>query len=363
MATEPTQPTQPASQPPSSTVPQIVIQQGNGFFGRLFVWIGWTGFALCATLVMSQYLILSDYFDTSGGIYESFHSGAEFARDKVAIISLTGVIIEGDGFVKRQIDRVRNDENVKAIVLRINSPGGTVTGSDYIYHHLSRLRKERNLPMVVSMGSMAASGGYYAAMAVADQPKSIYAEPTTTTGSIGVIIPHYDISGLMSRFDVKDDSISSHPRKQMLSMTRPIPDEHRIILQRYVDESFDRFKEIVKSGRPIFVENPDLLDELATGEIFSATQAKKHGLVDEIGFIEDAIDRALEICGLEKETTRVVRYQKQAGLFGLPAITMSANQQSSDLNTLLELSAPRAYYLVTSLPPFIASYARLLNSN
>ncbi|MDP6059694.1 MAG: signal peptide peptidase SppA [Pirellulaceae bacterium] len=357
-----TEDTQPVSRPTRDTAPQIIIQQGNSSFRRCFTWIGWVGFALCALLVMSQYSLLSDYFDSSGGMYETYHSGAEFGSDKVAIISLTGVIFEGDGFVKRQIDRVRDDENVKAVVLRIDTPGGTVTASDYIYHHLSRLRKERSLPMVVSMGSMAASGGYYAAMAVADQPKCIYAEPTTTTGSIGVIIPHYDISGLMDRFDVKDDSIASHPRKQMLSMTRPIPDEHRQILQGYVDESFGRFKEIVKSGRPAFLKNPDLLEELATGEIFSATQAKTHGLVDEIGFIEDAIDRALEMAGLEKEKTRVVRFQKQAGLFELPAIAMSRHQQPSELNALLELSAPRAYYLATSLPPFVASYSQLLES-
>lgn len=366
MPTEPTQPEpQPAPQPVPQPVemiappmpepvPQIVIQQGGGF-SRLLSWLGWAGFTLCAILLMSQYAMLSDYFDTSGGIYERYHSGSEFGRDKVAIISLTGLIVEGDGYVKRQIDRVRDDENVKAVVLRIDSPGGTVTGSDYIYHHLNRLRTERNLPMVVSMGSMAASGGYYAAMAVADQPRSIYAEPTTTTGSIGVIIPHYDISGLMARFDVKDDSIASHPRKQMLSMTKPIPDEHRQILQSYVDESFDRFKEIVKSGRPAFLKNPDLLEELATGEIFSATKAKEHGLVDEIGFIEDAIDRALEMADLDKDTTRVVNFEKPAGLLDLPVIAMSQNQQSSQLNTLLELSAPRAYYLSTSLPPFVAS--------
>ncbi len=125
--------------------------------------------------------------------------------------------MEGDGFVKRQIDRVRKDAQVKAVVVRIDSPGGTVTGSDYIYHHLKKLREDRSLPLVVSMGSIAASGGYYIAMAVGDQEKSIFAEPTTTTGSIGVIVPHYDLSGLMARYDVRDDSISSHPRKQILS--------------------------------------------------------------------------------------------------------------------------------------------------
>src|SRR5688500_19769660 len=108
--------------------------------------------------------------------------------------------MEGDGFVKRQIDRIREDENVKAIVVRVDSPGGTVTGSDYIYHHLKKLRKEKNVPIVVSMGGMAASGGYYVSMAVGDEKDTIFAEPTCETGSIGVILPHYDLSGLMARY-------------------------------------------------------------------------------------------------------------------------------------------------------------------
>ncbi len=349
------------SAPVEAVVPQIVIQSPRPSYGKVLTWLGWIGFAFCGALLLSQYALLGEYFDSSGGIYERYHSGEEFATEKVAIISLTGVIVEGDGFVKRQIDRVRDDENVKAVVVRIDSPGGTVTGSDYIHHHLVKLREERNLPLVVSMGSMAASGGYYAAMAVGKQPKSIYAEPTSTTGSIGVIIPHYDISGLMERYDVKDDSIASHPRKQMLAMTRPIPDEHRQILQTYVDESFERFKEIVKSGRPAYLKDPDLLEELATGEIFSATRAQKNGLVDEIGFIEDAVDRALELAGLDKDDTRVIRFEKPAGLFDLPVIAMSGSNRAGDVNTLLELSAPRAYYLSTSLPPFVASYSQIFD--
>ncbi len=350
---------------PSASPQSIIIQQGRGggLMLGMFALLGWMAFGLCSLFLVAQLLTLSDYFDTSGGITEKYHSGVKYASNKVAIISVTGVIMEGEGYVRNQIDRVRDDSSVKAIVVRVDSPGGTVTGSDYIFHHLNKLREEKGVPLVVSMGSIAASGGYYVSMAVGDQEKSIYAEPTTTTGSIGVIIPHYDISGLMARYDVKDDSIASHPRKQMLTMTKPISDDDRRILQRYVNESFGRFKEIVKSGRPAFVQNPDLLDELATGEIFTATQAKTHGLVDEIGFIEDAIDRALEMAVLEKATTRVVRYKKPTGLFDLPAIAMSRNEQSSELNTLLELSAPRAYYLATSLPPFVASYSRILESN
>ncbi|MBC8354910.1 MAG: signal peptide peptidase SppA [Planctomycetes bacterium] len=327
-----------------------------------FAMIGWMAFALCALLLVSQLLTMSDYFDTSGGITEKHHSGTMFADDKVAIISVDGVIMSGDGYVKHQIDRVRGDASVKAIVVRVDSPGGTVTGSDYIFHHLNKLREEKGVPLVVSMGSIAASGGYYVSMAVGDQEDSIYAEPTTTTGSIGVIIPHYDLSGLMARFDVKDDSIASHPRKQMLAMTRPIPEDHRALLQAYVDESFGRFKAIVKQGRPAFRENEAALDELATGEIFTATKAKEAGLVDEIGFLESAIDRALTLANLDANNTRVVRYLRPASLFDISGFVMS-NDRRPDLASMLELTSPRAYYLASSMPPLMASYSLLWKEN
>jgi protease-4 len=292
-----------------------------------------------------------EYFDNSGGIYERYHSGNETAKDKIAIIELRGAILNGDGYVKRQIDRVTEDESVKGVVLRINSPGGTVTGSDYIYHHLKQLveDKERDLPLVVSMGAVAASGGYYIAMAVGDQEDSIYAEPTTTTGSIGVIMPHYDLSGLLERADVKNDSIVSHPRKQLLSMTRAISDEDRLILQRYVDQSFNRFKDIIRAGRPGFRDHPEALDRLATGEIFTAEQAEKDGLIDEIGFIEDAIERVTELAGLDADYVRVVKYKRPSTVLeaiGLNAASATVNPQQS----LLELTVPRAYYMLTTLP-------------
>jgi len=356
MTSQPTSRTESAASSPAT----IVIQQGGGsFFLRFFSFLGWAGFAICAFLLLGQYAALSDYFDDTNGIYERHHSGPRFSRDKIAVIDISGVIVTGDGFVKDQIDRIREDESVKGVVVRVDSPGGTVTGSDYIYHHLKKLREEKGIPMVVSMGSIAASGGYYVSMAVGDQENAIFAEPTSTTGSIGVIIPHYDVSGLMQRYDVVDDSIASHPRKQMLSMTKPIPDEHREILQGYVDESFGRFKQIVLSGRPEFREQPETLDALATGEIFTATKAQEQGLVDEIGFIEDAIDRVTELAGLDAETTRVVRFERPVGLFDISGIAMSRSADRSQLAALLDLSSPRAYFLSTSLPPFVASYARL----
>ncbi len=339
-------PPAPAGRPAPAIPSTVIVHSARGTFARLVSWLGWAGFMFCLLLLL---LALSDYFDTSQGIQERFHSGEEFGGEKVAIIHVSGVIMEGDGFVKRQIDRIRDDENVKAVILRVESPGGTVTGSDYMYHYLTQLRKDRNLPIVVSMGSIATSGGYYVAMAVGDQEKSIYAEPTCTTGSIGVIIPHYDISGLLARFDVKDDSIATHPRKQMLSMTRPMSEEDKVLIKGYIDESFSRFKEIVLEGRPGFRDDPGKLDELATGEVFTAFKAKENGLVDEIGFIEDAIDRAVELAGLSKSDVRVVQFQRPTSLLSLGGMAQSRSV-GSELAALLELSTPRAFYLCTTLP-------------
>jgi protease-4 len=298
---------------------------------------------------------LAEYYDTTGGVEEKYHSGATLAGDKVAIIEIEGVIVEGDGYVRHQIEMVRQDPDVKAVVVRVNSPGGTVTGSDYILHHLVKLRDERKLPMVVSMGSLAASGGYYVSMAVGGQKDAIFAEPTTTTGSIGVIIPHYDLTGLMSEWSIKDDSVASGPYKQMLSMTRQMSPEERALAQAYVDDSFARFKEIIKQGRPLFQKEPETLDQLATGEIFTAQKAKEHGLVDQIGFIEDAIDRATELAQLNSEDVRVVRYLPEETLFGELPIPISQSRAPLDQRALLELSVPRAYYLFTSLPALAAS--------
>ena len=356
---EPRQPRLPhevgARQRPAAGEPTVVVvQQPPSLLRRLLGWIGWLGLGLCVLIIFGLISSSQDYFDATGGIQEKYHSLSKTSRTKVAVIDISGVIMQGDGFVKRQIDRIREDNSVKAVVLRIDSPGGTITGSDYIYHHLKKLREERELPMIASMGSMAASGGYYIAMAVGDQRKSIYAEPTTTTGSIGVIIPHYDVTGLMERFDIKDDSIATHPRKQMLSMTKSLSDEDREILKNYIGHAFDRFKSIVKEGRPQFAEDSEALDEIATGEIFTSKQAQELGLIDEIGFIEDAIERAIELAGLEKRSVRVVTYKKPVTL--LDAVMTARASSPNGLEQLLELSSPRAYYLATSLPTLISTH-------
>lgn len=334
--------------------PQVIVIQQPATpqgWGRRFGWFGWLLVLFGLPLALSLFGSRQDYLNSSEGLQERFVSGDASAQNKIAVIDVSGVITDGDGIVKRQINRVRKDPHVKAVVVRINSPGGTVTGSDFIHHHLTRLRDERQLKLVVSMGGVAASGGYYIAMAVGDQPDSIYAEPTTTTGSIGVIIPHYDLSGLLSRLDVKEDSLVSHPRKKLLSMTTAMSDDHREVLSGYLDQAFERFKSIVRQGRPKLRDNDEALTKVATGEIFAAPLAQELGLVDRIGFVEDAVARAAELAGLDPEKARVVRYESPLTI--MSALGLEARQPApGNWQALLEITTPRAFYLASMLPGF-----------
>ncbi len=296
--------------------------------------------------------------DTDGKVREKYHSLNRKGRDKIAVISIEGAILEGEGFFKRQIDRATKDAkdgNLKAVVLRVNSPGGTVTGSDYMYHHLRELTEKTGIPLVVSMGGLAASGGYYVSMACGDVPNTIFAEPSTWTGSIGVIIPHYNLSELLKDWGIKEDSIASHRLKNMGSFAKPMTEEERKIFQELVDESFAQFKNVIKQGRPKFKKDPQALDKLATGQIYTAQQAEENGLIDKIGFIEAAIDRAIELAGLDKDNVKVVKYKPEPNLVDILLGVHARRRSFDDLAAMLELTAPQAYYLCTRQPPLAGS--------
>jgi protease-4 len=208
------------------------------------------------------------------------------------------------------------------------------------------------------MGSVCASGGYYVAMAVGSQPDAIFAEPTTWTGSIGVIIPHFDVSGGLSRLGITEDSIASNPLKKMGSPTQPMTEAERKILQTLVDESFKGFKAIVVSGRPKFKNDEVALNAVATGQIFTAQQALDKGLVDKIGFIEAAIARATELAGETPDSVRCVKYEKRPTLFGemLGVQSRLAPARATiDISALIEAASPRAYYVWSFLPTIISS--------
>jgi protease-4 len=335
--------------------PQVIIQQSAfGRYGKLLLVL--LGFAVVTILGMSA--AYQSYFSPADGPQEKYHSLSKTATDKIAVIDISGAIIEGDGFVKQQLDAVREDDNVVAMVLRIDSPGGTVTGSDYIYHHVKELAKDRKLPVVVSMGSICASGGYYIAMSAGDRENAIFAEPTTWTGSIGVVIPHYDLSGLLAEYDVKDDSVASHKYKLMGSPTRQLPaeerEEERKLLQELVDISFARFKELVVEGRPKLKDDAAALEKATTGQIFTAEQALELGLVDQIGFIEEALERAAELAGKKTSNVRAIKYQEPNTLGSLLGVQAPiSNEMSFDMKSLFEFATPRAFYICTTLPSML----------
>jgi protease-4 len=290
--------------------------------------------------------------DGEARVQEKFFSHNRHGGDKVAILSIEGTILSGEGFFKQQLDHARKDiekGNLKAIVVRVNSPGGTITGSDFMLHYLRKLADDTRVPVVVSMGGVAASGGYYVSMCVGERPETIFAEPTTWTGSIGVIIPHFNVVELMRKWGIQEDDIASHRLKGMGSIAREMTPEERKIFQELVNEGFTQFKDVIKQGRPKFQKDPAALDKLATGQVFTAQQALKNGLVDKIGFIEDAIDRAIRLAGLSKENVKVVKYKAEPRLSDI-LFGQSRIQPSFDLATLLESTTPRAYYLCTWLP-------------
>jgi len=332
-----------------------------GFFLRailFFMVLGFLGsLALNVLLIGIVGMLQLGSLDADSRVQEKFFALNRHGSDKIAILSIEGTILDADGFFKHQIDRALKDAkdgNLKALVVRVDSPGGTISGSDAMLHYLRKLGKETRIPIVVSMGGVAASGGYYVSMCVGDQPNTIFAEPTTWTGSIGVVIPHYNLSELMRKWGIQEDAVASHPLKTMGSFARDMTPEERKIFQALVDEGFSAFKAAIQSGRPKFQKDPEALDRLATGQIFTAAQALENGLIDKIGFIEDAILRAIDLAGLDEKNVKVVKYRAEPRLSDV-LWGRSRVPPSVDLSALLEATTPRAYYLCTWLPAIAIS--------
>jgi protease-4 len=340
-------------QPPPT---RVILEQASPW-GRWSARIAWTVAGIALLAAVGSAGAFSQYFQRDGRVVEKYHSLSKSAGAKVAIVTLAGPIMGGEGFIRSQLDHVAEDESVKAVVLRVDSPGGTVSGSDEIHHRLGQLLERRKLPVVVSMGGIAASGGYYVAMANGGREDVIFAEPATLTGSIGVIIPHFDLSKMLKRLDVRDDSVASGPLKEMLSPTKDrtpdLADRERRLLKALVDDMFVRFKEIVRQGRPKL--DAEAVEKVATGQIFTAQQAKDAGLVDRIGFLEDAVARAVELAGLTDETARVVKYSKPKGLLDEVLGGGAGSEARGTLAAFADLTTPRAWYLCSWWPAVIAA--------
>lgn len=253
--------------------------------------------------------------------------------DAVAIVRVEGVIISEDevatgapsGVIMDELERAAADPTVKAIVLRVDSPGGTVTGSAQIHEAILELEK----PIVASMGGTAASGGYY----VSAPTDHIIARPDTTTGSIGVIYTLFNAEELLDELGVDVTTITSGPNKDIGSFWDELTPEQRDIFESLVDESYDQFVEIVADGRPDL--SAEQVRELADGRIYSGRQALENGLVDELGNLDDAIAKAAELGGISGEP-RVVEYERIPDfrtLFG----GLSGRLTQSESDRLIEL--------------------------
>jgi len=205
--------------------------------------------------------------------------------------------------VREVLDLARRDDDVRAILLRIDSPGGTATASEQIYTEIARYRKERGVPVMAQFLGTATSGGYYIAMAA----DTIQAHPTTITGSIGVIFSSLSFAGLMEKIGVEDQTITGGIYKDAGSPFRSLSAVEREQFQSIVDDLHARFQEIVVIGRPDL--SAAEVAKLADGRIYSAPQALENGLIDQIGTLYDAVGVLEQRLGVEQ--SRVVTYHRR----------------------------------------------------
>lgn len=237
--------------------------------------------------------------------------------DKVLLIDISGIIRDGDtgsilgmkskpnltARIREELDLAAADKKVKAVVLRIDTPGGSVTTSDIIAHEIERFKEKKKAPVVAQLMDMATSGGYYIA-ASADR---IIAQPTAVTGSIGVIAFSVNASGLLEKIGVTNQTIKSGDLKDIGSPLRPMTEEDRRVLQSVIDSMYERFLDRVMAGRPGRFTR-DELRTFSDGRILTARQALDLKLVDRIGYLDDAIEAAKKEAGIKE--ARVVTYSQ-----------------------------------------------------
>jgi protease IV len=264
---------------------------------------------------------------------------------KIALIDIEGLLLEVAkptplglrqeespvARVRAQLDKAAKDRAVKAVVLRIHSPGGTATASEIIYGEIRRFKAKKPVPVIGQLVGIATSGAYYAAMAA----DSVYANPTTVTGSIGVIFVSVNASGLMEKLGLADQTIATGPYKDVGSPLRPMTPEDRALMQGVLNDLYRRFVQVVAAGRPQLPAAR--VAELADGRIYSATQAQANGLVDGIADLPSTIDEVRRRAGLEE--VRVVAYHRKRewreNLYTLPPSLETLTVRPTSLLDLL----------------------------
>jgi len=238
-------------------------------------------------------------------------------KEGVGIIELKGLIVSSEKVLKN-LTSFRNNPNIKSIILRIESPGGSVGAAQEIFQDVKRTNKVK--PVVASMGSMGASGGYYAALGA----EKIIANPGTMTGSIGVIVKFPNLEGLFDKIGYKSEVIKSGAMKDVGASNRPINDQERALMQGLIDNVFNQFVQAVAESRDMPEET---VRELADGRIFSGEQAFEAGLIDDLGNFTDAVTMAAELGGLDPKQPKLI-YPREERRFSLLSLLTSNHDQS-----------------------------------
>ncbi|GGH98392.1 MULTISPECIES: signal peptide peptidase SppA [Mammaliicoccus] len=273
----------------------------------------------------------------SDGISESVQSGSD-SSSKIVKLSVNGTIEDtgqeeslfgGGGYnhqsFLKQLDKIKKDKDVKGVLLEVNSPGGGTYESDEIHKKLEEI-KAKDKKVYVQMKNMAASGGYY----ISTPADKIYAGSQTLTGSLGVIISSTNYAELADKLGVKDESVTSGKHKQILNPMKDMTKEERNIMQSIIDDSYKQFVNVIKDGRHMSESD---VKKLADGRIYSAQQAKSNGLIDEIGYEDDAI-KALR-GDIKSKNAQVVTYGASSGFLNFP---MAAKSKLSSMIGLDDLS-------------------------
>jgi protease-4 len=259
---------------------------------------------------------------------------AEFwsGGDKVGVVEVKGIITESRTVIK-QLDRFQDDPSIKAIVLRVNSPGGAVGPSQEIMQEVLKVRKKKRV--VASMGTLAASGGYYVACAA----DLIMANPGTTTGSIGVIMQFANVEQLTKKLGIDLFALKAGRYKDVGSPFRPMTPEDKVYLQHLIDNVYQQFVRDVAKNRKIPLAK---MKELAEGRIYTGEEAKQVGLVDALGNLQDAIDKAGRLGGIKGKVEAV--YPEKEG-FSL--LRFLIGQDAEESLTHIALPYPEPAYLPT----------------
>lgn len=282
-----------------------------------------------------------------------------FASDKIALIDVSGVLMNapatqflGEGehpvsLLLEKLEKARKDRHVKAVLLRINSPGGGVVASELMHEEIVHF-KESGKPVVAVIMDLGASGGYYVACACDE----IVAQPSSVVGSIGVIMQMFDLSGTLHKLGASSHAITSGAFKDAGSPFRQMRPEEHAVFQSIVDDMFDRFVAVVDAGRPHL--NEDTIRKLADGRVYSATQALHLGLIDRISNMRESIDLIKERANLGP--VRLVTYNRPLGYrpnyyaTTPPQGSPTVNLLNVDVRGLFEGATPHFMYLWHPIP-------------